>query len=256
MSEPSRWGPPGFDAASGPTVPLPTAPRPPAPRPPVPPRPTRQMAPDPTRQMAPQPTRQMAPAPPAVRDDAYAGHDDRYDDRASVDDRYDDRYDYDDEVRGPRRPGRSRSRGQLFAGVVLVLALIVSVLLGVLTYQALVSVDLISADPFASVAGWTSALGSVALGALGVFLLAVIALVVARPKALAGVGLFASVLLPVAAVVVGVWYGGDVLRQNVQNDIEAESAEAAQAFVEELERNVPDIGPLRDLVRGLAEQSG
>ena len=204
--------------------------------------------------MAPHPTRQMEPPPPppAARDDAYAGYDDRTGD--------DDRYDYDYEERGSRRddrrPGRSRSRGQLLAGVVLVLALIVSVLLGVLTYQSLVSVDLISADPFASVAGWTSMLGAVALGALGVFLLAVIALVVARPKALAGIGLFASVLLPVAAVVVGVWYGGDVLRQNVQNDIQAESADAARAFAEELGRNVPDIGPLRDLVRGLAEQSG
>jgi hypothetical protein len=275
MSEPSRWGPPGFDAASGPTVPLPTGPRPPVPRPPVATRPT---APHPTRQMAPH-TRQMPPPSPPVSRDAYAAYDDRayddrayddrayddrayddrtYDDRAYDDRAYDDRADYDDRSsrRDDRRPARSRSRGQLFACVVLVLALIVSALLGVLTYQALVSVDLVSADPFASVAGWASSLGVVAVGAVVVIVLAVVAVAVARPKALAGLGLAASLLLPIGAVGVAVWYGGDVLRQNVQNDIEAESAEAARAFVEELESNVPDIGPLRDLVRGIVEQNG
>ena len=201
--------------------------------------------------MAPH-TRQMAPPPPPASRNAYAG----YDDPAGDDGADYGRADYDDTRRDARRPARSQSRGQLFACVVLVLTLIVSVLLGVLTYQALVSVDLISADPFGSVAGWASTLGMVAVGAIVVFVLAVVAVAVARPKALAGLALGASLLLPLGAVGVGVWYGGDVLRQNVQNDIEAESAEAARAFVAELERNVPDIGPLRDLVRGLAGQNG
>ncbi len=233
---------------------------------------TRQAAPHPTRQMAPH-TRQMPPPSPPASRDAYAGYDDPvYDDPAGHDragydragyDRADDDRDYDragyddrSARRDDRRPARSQSRGQLFAGVVLVLALIVSALLGVLSYQALVSVDLISADPFGSVAGWASAFGVVAVAAVVVVVLAVVAVAVARPKALAALGLAASLLLPLGAVGVSVWYGGDVLRQNVQNDIEAESADAARAFVEELESNVPDIGPLRDLVRGIVEQSG
>jgi hypothetical protein len=201
---------------------------------------------------APNPTRR-APVP-------YSPPPDHADDYG--DDRYDDSYDDGprparrDDRRGAYPPARRRSRGQLFAGVVLVLALMVSALVGVLTYQSLVSVDLISADPLGGLTGWATALGAAALGALGVFVLALIAFVIARPKALAGLGLAASVLLPVAAAFVGVLYGGDVLRQNVQNDVAAESADAARTVIEELQRNVPDIGPLRDLIVWVAGQGG
>jgi hypothetical protein len=189
------------------------------------------------------PTRQepLPSSPSAGRDDDYGG--------AYRDDHRDDR-------RDAKASARPRRRGQLFAGVVLVLALIVSALLGVLTYQTLASFDLGSADPVGSVAGWAGMLGVVALGALVVFVLAVIAFVIARPKALAGLGFLASVLLPVGAVLLGFVYGGDVLRQNIEADVAAAGPAAVNAVIEELERNVPDIGPLRDLIIQIAGQGG
>ncbi len=241
MSEPSRWGPPGFDAASGPTVPIPTAPRPTASRPAA-------SRPAASRPTAPYPTQRAPLPPPAARDDHGGTYRDDYGD--------DDRGAYRDDDRGAYRddhpPARRRSRGQVFAGVVLLLALAVSALLGALTYQTLASADLISADPLGGLAGQAATLGVVAFGALGVFVLAVIALAVARPKVLAGIGLAASLLLPVGAVVLGVMYGGDVLRQNVENDLPTDGASAVRTVVDELKRNGLDPGPLGDLIVGIA----
>jgi hypothetical protein len=251
MSEPSQGGPQGFAAAPRPTAPYPTAPRPTAQYPmaqdPMADAPTTQFpAQYPTAQYPAEqyPTRQgPPPSSPSADHDDYGG--------AYRDDHRDDRRD----AYESSRPRRHR-RGQLFAGVVLVLALIVSALLGVLTYQTLASFDLGSADPVGSVAGWAGMLAVVALVALGVFVLAVIAFVIARPKALAGFGFLASVLLPVGAVLLGLVYGGDVLRQNVEADVAAAGPAAVDAVIEELERNVPDIGPLRDLIIQIAGQGG
>ncbi len=166
-----------------------------------------------------------------------------------VDDEYDDDY----------SSGRPRRRGQAFSGLVLLLALALSALLYYLTYQTLVSVDILSGDPLGAVGGQVMSLGGVMFGALVVFVLAVIALVIARPKAIAGLGLAASLLLPVAALVLGLWYGGSVLRQNVEADIAQAGPEVAaqgaaavaDAIVQELENRGIDAGPVRDLITGV-----
>jgi hypothetical protein len=253
MSEPSQWGPPRYEAAPRPTAPYPTAPhpnsRPPAQHPPgqhpgapqhVEHLPTMPMPA--VRQQAP---RGPAPSsPPADRAD-YGTRDDLADDR---------RDDYSS--------GRSRTRGQFFSGLVIVLVLIVSALLGTQTYQMLASIDLVSSDPFADFAGWATTLGALTLAGILLIVLAVVALVIARPKALAGLGLAASLLLPLGAVVAGLWFGGDVLRQNVESDIAAEgpavaaqgAAAAADALIQELENRGVDAGPLRDLITGVVGQ--
>lgn len=203
-------------------------------------------------------------SPPADRDD-YGGayRDDSGDDYGDDYGAY--REDRRDAHREDRRDAyrEPRSRGQVFAGVLLLLAVMVSVLLGAVIYQMLVSVDLVSADPFVGLTGWMTALGAVALGALVVFVLAMITFVIARPKVLAGMALAASLLLPAGAVVLGVGYGGSVLRQNVENDLAAQGAAVAaegtaavDAIVSELERRGLDIGPLRDLIVGIAGQGG
>jgi hypothetical protein len=285
MSEPSPWGPPRSEAAPRPTAPYPTAPRPAGPRPPAPrpayptaqypaPLPTAQYTTDhlPTMPIpVVRPHEQRRPAPPFRRDD-YGDPDD-YGDADDPDD-YSDAYpdDYSDaypddrvsERRGGYSPDRPRTRGQVFAGLVVLLALAVSALTYVLTYQLLASVDLISEDPFGGVAGQAATLAAVGFGAIGVIVLAMIALVIARPKALAALGLAASLLLPVAALVLGLLYGGSVLRQNVGDDIAASgpavaaqgAAAAADALVQELERRGVDAGPLRDLIVGIAGQGG
>jgi hypothetical protein len=144
------------------------------------------------------------------------------------------------------------------------LALVVSALLYYLTYQTLATADIVSADPLGSIGGQVMSLGTVMFGALVVFLLAVIALVIARPKAIAGLGLAASLLLPVAALALGLWYGGSVLRQNVEADIAQAGPEvaaqgaaaAADAIIQELERRGLDAGPVRDLITGVVGQGG
>jgi hypothetical protein len=171
---------------------------------------------------------------------------------------------YHDDDGDDRSSGRPRRRGQFFAGLVLVLALAVSALMYVLTYQTLASVDIISADPIGSAAGNVMTLVAVMFGALVVFVLAVITLVIARPKAIAALGLAASLLLPVGALVLGLMYGGSVLQQNVEADIAQAGPEvaaqgaaaAADAIIQELERRGVDPGPLRDLITGVVGQGG
>jgi uncharacterized protein HemX len=175
------------------------------------------------------------------------------DDPRDYDSRDYDSRDYDDhDSRG------SRSRGQIFAGLVLLLALAVSALMYYLTYQTLASVSITSGDSLGGAGDQAMGLGGAFFAALVVFVLAVIALVIARPKALAGLGLAASLLLPVAALVLGVWYGGSVLRQNVESEIAQAGPEvaaqgaaaAADAIVKELENRGIDAGPVRDLITG------
>src|SRR5205823_12692396 len=139
--------------------------------------------------------------------------------------------------------GRPRRRGQVFSGLVLLMALAVSALTYYLTYQTLTSIRITSGAALTGAGGHAMSLGGVMLGALLVFVLAIIALVIARPKALAGLGLAASLLLPIIALVMGVWYGGSVLRQNVESDIARAGPEvaaqgaaaAADAVVKELQ---------------------
>ncbi|GAA5121545.1 hypothetical protein [Pseudonocardia adelaidensis] len=163
--------------------------------------------------------------------------------------------DYDDEYSSPRR----RTRGQVLSGLVLLGALVVSALTYYLTYETLASVHLTSSGTLGGAGGQVMSLGGVLLGALVVFLLAVIALVIARPKLLAGLGFAASLLLPVAALVMGLWYGGSVLKQNVEGEIAnagpkvaAQGAAAVgDAIVDELQRHGIDAGPVRDLIRSV-----
>jgi hypothetical protein len=174
---------------------------------------------------------------------------DRYDDHDSRDDYdYRDERDYDERPERRPPPRRSRRRGQVFAALVLVLAVLVSVFLGVLIYQVLAGIDLTSGDPLGRLDTQLGTLGVVALGAAVVFVLALIAFVVARPKLLAGFGLLASVVLPVGGVLLGIWYGGDVLAKNVDSTISGAGPAAVDAVARELERRGLDVGPLRDLL--------
>jgi hypothetical protein len=232
MSEPSQWGPPRFDAAPRPTAPHPTAPHPAGHRPPVPP---------PAYQDR---TAFLATAPiPTVRAEVPPNPTRR---SRTPDVDYDD---YDS--------GRPRRRGQIFSGLVVLLALAAAALTYYLTYQTLASVRVTSGDGLGGVGGQVMSLVGVLFGALVVFVLALIALVIARPKALAGLGLAASLLLPVAALVLGLWYGGAVLRQNVESEIAQAGPEVAaqgaaavaDAIVQELENRGIDAGPVRDLIR-------
>jgi hypothetical protein len=252
MSEPSQWGPARFEAAPQPTGPRPTAPYPTAPRP----NGNRPLAPHPTGQY-PGATEHLPTTPiPTVRQQAPR--------RPAPSAPPPDRDEYRDDPPEDYSSRRSRRRGQFFAGLVVVFALVVSALMYVLTYQTLASVDITSADPLGGLASQASMLGAVMFGALVVFVLAVIALVIARPKALAALGLAASLLLPVAALVLGLVYGGSVLRQNVEQDIAQAGPEvaaqgasiAADAIMQELQRRGIDPGPLRDLITGVVGQGG
>jgi hypothetical protein len=239
MSEPAQWGPPRFDAAPRPTAAYPTAPHPAGHRAAVPPP----AAQDRTAFLATTPIPTVRAEIPRSPAQSPRPADDEYDDYAS---------------------GRPRRRGQVFAGLVLLLALAVSALMYYLTYQTLSSVDIVSSDPLGNVGGQVMSLGAVMFGALAVFVLALIAFVIARPKALAGLGLAASLLLPVAALVLGLWYGGSVLRQNVESDIAQAGPEVAaqgaaavtDAIVQELERRGIDAGPVRDLITSVVGQGG
>lgn len=162
---------------------------------------------------------------------------------------------YQDDLQQPeyepeRRP---RRRGQGFSLLVLVLAAAESILLWLVTYRALASVDFTSAEPFGRLGGHLGTFGLLVLATLVVFVLALLAMVVARPKALAGLALLASVLLPIAGVGMGVWYGGDALRRGIEESVSATGPAidtAVDRVVDEIERRIADLDPLRDLLPG------
>src|SRR5918992_557383 len=184
MSEPSQWGP-QRSAAPHPTAPYPTAPHPNGPRPAVPPPASQDrtafLATRPIPAVQPQASPRGASSYEPVERDEYA------DDYSS------------------RRP---RRRGQAFAFLVLLLALVVSVALYMLTYQTLASVDILASDPVGSLAGQMTMLGAVAFGALAVFVLSIIALVIARPKAIAALVRAGSWRARAGPLVRGFMYGG------------------------------------------------
>jgi hypothetical protein len=242
MSERSSWGPPRYETAPGRPRPL---------------QPTSRL-PDPSYATAHLPTTpiQAVRRQPAYQNE-YRGGDEYGDDQYGDDGRGPDRADrhrYADDV-DRYASQRPRRRGQLFAGLVVVLALVASALLYLLTYRMLASVDLSSADPFGGIGSQLLTIGGLVVGAVLVFVLALLALVIARPKALAALGLAVSLLLPVGAVVVGLVHGGSVLQQHVETSIAkvgtgaaAQGAAAADTVLRELERRGVELGPLRDLV--------
>src|SRR6059058_1454125 len=139
MSEPSQWGPP---AGPRPTAPYPTAPHPAGRRPTAPhPAPVDRGAFLPT---TPIPTVQAEiPRRPAPRSRPAA-------------DEYEDEDDY--------ASGRPRRRGQVFSGLVLLMALAVSALVYYLTYQTLTSIRITSGAALAGAGGQAMSLGGVMLG--------------------------------------------------------------------------------------------
>lgn len=176
------------------------------------------------------------------------------------DDHYRDDSYYDDDRYRSRRP---RRRGQLFAGLVVVLALVASALLYLFTYRMLASVDLGSADPFGGFGSALLTVGAVLMGAVAVFVLALLAMLFARPKAIATLGLALSLLAPVAAVVIGLVHGGSVLQQHVEASIAqvgpaaaAQGGAVADTLLRELESRGVELGPLRDLIVGVVGSSG
>jgi MFS family permease len=149
-------------------------------------------------------------------------------------------------------PVARRSRGRGLAVLSLAAAAIVAALLGTTAYLALDAVQVVSFDPLGRAWGWILAFGIAAAAAVGVLVLALVALVWCRPRRVAGLALAASLVLPVLAVALAGTVGFAVAKQHAAADLTADGGLVDSAADVVQSWNV-DVGPFRGLLKGLVE---
>lgn len=155
------------------------------------------------------------------------------------------------EAMPPGKPGR----GKTFARFALLFVVLAALALGVAVFQVLNSFELASVDPLGPTIVWLVVFGVAAIAAVvGVFL-AVIALVLCRPRIVPVIALAFSLALPVAAVGLAATFGTYVLKENAVADLRAGGFVTSRA-VDVLESWNVEVGPLRELIRSLGQTEG
>lgn len=146
------------------------------------------------------------------------------------------------------RPGNLHpSRGRNFGRFTLTVAVLAAATLGLSAFSALAMIDLGSLRPFEATMGWLT-LFAVAMGAAIVgLLLAVVALFVCRPRAVALTALAASLVLPVLAVWFSTGAGVTALKTNIANDLTTDMRVVGRTL-DALETWQVDVRPVRALL--------
>lgn len=129
-------------------------------------------------------------------------------------------------------------RGQRLSFTALSLVLVTALGLGVFTYAALASIDVVSLDPLAGFFGWATWVALALVGGFVATVLAVVGLVIARPRRIAGSALAIALVLPGISLAVGVQQGSQALYAHVQQEIEA----GGTAVLDTLEANASNLG--------------
>ena len=112
----------------------------------------------------------------------------------------------------------SRRHFQRLSWIALVLAVVVPLLLGICIYAGLATLSLSTDNAFSSLASWLTTCGIVAGAAVAVFVLAVCAVLVSRPKFVAVTAAIVAVVLPVVVVHLAVQLGLAEAGHNVAAD--------------------------------------
>lgn len=139
--------------------------------------------------------------------------------------------------------------------MVLLLAVVVAAVLGVSGCLALVSIDIVSADPVGVALGWATVAGLSAVAALVVVILALATLFLCRPKSVALLAVVAAVVSPVVAVYLAVSIGVDVATQKATADLTTSGSAVAAVVLRVVDTTGVDIGPMHDLLIELAGSS-
>lgn len=140
-------------------------------------------------------------------------------------------------------------RGAVLSRTALIGGVAVAVALGVGTFSYLAELDPVSTSPFEGTGGWFALVVVGLLGAAFAVLLAVVAVLVSRPRTTAVVALAACLLLPVVALTAGSLAGLEVLRLHTTADLAGGGTAALQSFGGVLHSWGVDPQPLIDYLR-------
>ena len=141
-----------------------------------------------------------------------------------------------------------RSRGQVLSWTAMILAIGLSVLMGLSVYGALSSLDVTSLRSLGRVSDWLT-VPIVALVALvATLVMAVIALFRARPRLVATLAVLLTLVLPVVAVLVGVKLGASALVAHASEAATRAGSDVPGYVLAMLAEQGVDVGPLRSLI--------
>lgn len=144
--------------------------------------------------------------------------------------------------------GRRHRRAQWLAKSALVLAVFTAAVVGLCLFLGLYSVRLSAAAPVDTAAFWLVTLAIAAAAALAVLLFAVLALLVCRPRRVAGLAVLAALVLPIAAGYLAVSSGAGVAVAHLG----ADGVPLADLVGPALDRLGVPTGPLRAIAGPLA----
>jgi hypothetical protein len=143
-------------------------------------------------------------------------------------------------------PSSVPARGAGLSRVALVGGVLVAAALGIGTFQFLATLDPVSISPFDGTGGWFALVVAGLLAGAFALLLAVVAVIVARPRAVALVALATCVLLPVAALAAGGLAGMEMLRLHMAADLADGGTAVLATFEDSLRAVGADPRPLLD----------
>lgn len=141
------------------------------------------------------------------------------------------------------------ARGVVLSRTALIGGVAVAVALGAGTFSFLAELDPVSTSPFDGTGGWFVLVVAGLMGAAFALLLAVVAVLVARPRTVAVVALVACLVLPVAALAAGSLAGLEMLRLHTTADLAGGGTAALQSFDGALRSWGVDPQPLIDYLR-------
>lgn len=146
-------------------------------------------------------------------------------------------------------PPTTAARGTALSRTALVGGVLVATALGVGTFSFLATLDPVSTSPFDGTGGWFVLVVAGLLGAAVAVIVAVLAVLVARPRTTALVALVACLVLPVAALAAGSLAGLEMLRLHATADLAGGGTAALQSFDGVLHTWGVDPEPLIEYLR-------
>lgn len=138
-------------------------------------------------------------------------------------------------------------RGQGFALLCLLLAVLVAIGLFVSVFLVFDTVDVASVDPVGVAQAWLTVFGLLVVLAVAVIVMSVVAVVRARPRGRAVAALLCSIVLPVLAVAIAIQFGLSALKTNAAEAVGADPDTIA-GVIETLESYGIPTGSLRELL--------
>lgn len=142
-----------------------------------------------------------------------------------------------------------RSRGQLLSCAALILALLMSALVGLGVYLPLNTLDIGSLSSVTRASSWLTLLVVGLVGLVATLVLAIVALFVARPRLVATIATVLTLVLPVVSAVIAAKFGAVAFVRHTAAGAGQAATAVAHAIAVRLGAPGLDVGVLAHLIR-------